>query len=172
MQVQKINTTSFQAKVKVEIGEDFISRLSMEPPSSVAKFVDETIAAVKVLKEVAPKIGSDEDKIILRSYKSKELDLFYGDSFEGIVGNFVEKPLEGVIVCLKLLTDRLKIQNDSLLNFRKFVRNPFASMIFKDNKLKQYPKVGHEQIAEFFGISKSTSVEESLEKLRQLNKND
>lgn len=173
MQVNKINNNNvnFKAKVEVKIGEDFLIRIKNFAPEHCAKFVEETVEAVKVLKEIAPKIGTDSDIIELKSYKGRELDLMYNNGFGGIVGDSMEQPLEGMIVCLKLLTDRLNPKNSLLLGYKDFVKEPIYRAIFNNTEkkaalLKKQSVIHNNETA----LDRETiKVEDYLQKIRSLN---
>lgn len=177
MQVSNVNNINFKAKVNVKIDENFIHMFGSKNPSYFYKFVKETVAAVTLLKEIAPKIGMDEDVIELKSYKGKELDLMYNGGFCGMVGDSEERPFEGILICLKLLANRLNPKNDLLLNYRNSIREPFASSLFNapagqgvvgQRKISQR-RHKNPEILDYSKIPETIDVKEYQQQLRALN---
>lgn len=115
MQVNRINNdVNFKARAKVNISNDFLVMFGLNEPKVMAEFVEKTADAVKLLKKVAPKIGSNEDVLELRSYRTKELDLMHDHSWVGTVSEDLDNPLEGMVICLKAAADRLSPKNNIL----------------------------------------------------------
>lgn len=113
MQVNRINNNvDFKAKAKVNISDDFLVMFGLNEPKIMADFVEKTADAVKLLKKVAPQIGTEKDVLELRSYRTKELDLMHGHSWVGTVSEELDNPVEGMVICLKAAAERLNKDGD------------------------------------------------------------
>lgn len=168
------NSVNFKAKVNIKIDDDFIYTFGIRKPKYLSEFVEEATAAVRLLKEIAPKIGTDKDVIELRSYKGRELDLMYNGGFCGMIGDSDEKPFEGMIICLKLLANRLNPGNNLLLNYRSSVRESFASSLFNGPKAQgivtqKKPRHKNPGIFRYSDRSGTINITECQQKLRVLN---
>lgn len=147
MQINKINNSNvnFKARVEVNIGEDLLIHLKNLAPDRCAKFADETVEAIAILKKVAPNIGNEKDVITFNSYKAKELDLSYNGYFQGVVcdSDLPGSVSEGMIFSLKNLAKRYdstsKIINDLIRNLEQPLMYVFKPIKGSSDEVIKYP---------------------------------
>lgn len=176
MQVNKINNNNinFKAKVEVKIGEDLLFHLRNLAPERCVKFAEETVEAVNILKKVASSIGTNDDIIMLNSWKGKELDLTYNGHFEGVVcdsdlpGNVHEE----MIFTLKNFAGKYDPNNKIILGLNKLLSdNPLSNYTFifnkKSSKVLKMPII--QSNPKNLEAPETLNIEDCLEKVRKLN---
>lgn len=175
MQVNKINNSNvnFKARVEVKIGEDLLIHLKNMAPERCAKFADETVDAINILKKIAPNIGTEKDIITLNSYKGKELDITYNGHYQGVVcdSDLPGSVSEGMIFSLRNLAQRYDSTNKIILDLIKKLKQPI-SYVFKPIKGCSDAVIKHpisQTDLKNPTLPESVQIEDLLQKIRNLN---
>lgn len=175
MQVNKTNNTNvnFKARVEVKIGEDLLIHLKNLAPERCAKFADETVEAISILKKVAPDIGTEKDVITFNNYKSKELDLNYNGQYQGVVcdSDLPGSVSEGMIFFIENISRKYSTANKMTLNFIKKLKQPLC-YVFKPIKGRSDVVIKHPISQTDLNnptLPETVQIEDLLQKIRNLN---
>lgn len=76
--IRPMNNVSFQARLKVDISDDYLDKLKESPTADVSSA--KLLKGIKFLKTTAPMLGTDEDVITLSDKVPEDRPFFNGKS--------------------------------------------------------------------------------------------